>query len=229
MQQEQRKIQVDSTHEVSSIWTIPDGYEASKGSAILLAHGAGNNMEHSFIRYFHNAFAEAGLLSIKFNFPYADAGRKIPDRMERLQKTMQSVMESVRDDSKLAPTRLFLAGKSMGGRVASHLVAQGEACDGLVLLGYPLHPANRTDKLRVEHWSQLSCPILFVEGTRDPLCDLDLLNAMLSQIPSAVTVQIVEGGDHSFKVPKAAGKSQQAVLINIGAAIISWLTNKDAG
>jgi predicted alpha/beta-hydrolase family hydrolase len=226
MRQEQRKIQVDSKLQISSVWAIPEGYEAPTSSAIILAHGAGNNMEHSFISYFHQAFAEAGLLSIKFNFPYTDAGRKAPDRMELLQRTWQSLVKAVREDSRLAPKHLFLAGKSMGGRVASHLVAQGEACDGLVFLGYPLHPAKRTDKPRVEHWSQLSCPILFIEGTRDSLCDLDLLKAMLPQTPSSVTLHVVEGGDHSFKVPKSVEKTQEVVLGEIRTAIVSWLTDR---
>jgi predicted alpha/beta-hydrolase family hydrolase len=225
MWQEQRKIPVDSRLDVSSVWAIPDGYEASESSAIILAHGAGNNMEHAFISYFHAAFAEAGLLSVKFNFPYTDAGKKAPDRMELLQKTWQAVVRAVRDDSTLAPRHLFLAGKSMGGRVASHIVAEGESCNGLVFLGYPLHPAKRTDKLRVEHWSQLSCPTLFIEGTRDALCDLELLKALLPQIPASVSLHVIEGGDHSFKVPKSVGKTQEVVWGEIQTAIVFWLMN----
>jgi predicted alpha/beta-hydrolase family hydrolase len=220
---ESRKLKVDAKLEFLSVWAIPENYETTTGRAIILAHGAGNDMHSSFVSHFHHAFAEAGLLSIKFNFPYTDAGRKVPDRMELLENTWRAVIKAVRTDSKLAPKHLFLAGKSMGGRVASHVVAQGEPCDGLIFLGYPLHPAKQTEKLRIDHWSNIHCPTLFVEGARDSLCDLELLKAKLPLIPGPTTLYIVEGGDHSFKVPKSLGKEQDAVFANISHDIIAWL------
>jgi len=225
MQQEKRKIQVEPNIEVSSVWAIPDDYRGADGSAVILAHGAGNDMEHPFISHFHLAFAKAGLLSVKFNFPYKEAGRKAPDRMPLLESTWRAVIRAVRMDTDLSPKRLYLAGKSMGGRVASHVAAQGEPCDRLVFLGYPLHPPKRTDSLRVEHWAGLSCPLLFVQGTRDSLCGLDLLKSELPRISSPVALHIIEGGDHSFKAPKSNGKSQQDIWREIDWAITSWITN----
>jgi predicted alpha/beta-hydrolase family hydrolase len=224
MKQENRKIQVNPLAEVSSVWAIPDDYQGKEGSAIILAHGAGNDMEHPFIRHFHIAFAEAGMLSVKFNFPYKEAGRKAPDRMPLLENTWRAVINAVRTDSALSPKGLYLSGKSMGGRVASHVAAQGDSCQGLIFLGYPLHPPKRTDSLRVGHWAKLSCPTLFVQGTRDALCDLDLLKFQLQQIPTTAVLQIVEGGDHSFSVPKSSGKSQQDIWGEMELAITSWIT-----
>jgi predicted alpha/beta-hydrolase family hydrolase len=223
MQQEHRKIQVDPTLEVSSVWAIPDDFQPRDGTGIILAHGAGNGMDHPFISHFHHAFAEAGLLSVKFNFPYKEAGRKAPDRMPLLENTWRAVIRAVRTDAALSPKGLYLAGKSMGGRVASYVVEQGEPCQGLVFLGYPLHPPKRSDSLRVGHWAGLGCPVFFVQGTRDPLCDLDLLKSQIPAIPAPVALHVIKGGDHSFKVPKSVGKSQQDVWREIGLAITRWI------
>ncbi len=222
---EHRSIQVTPGIQVTSVWAIPEVYRANRNVAVITAHGAGNDMHHPFMEHFHRAFAEAGLLSVKFNFPYKELGRKAPDRMPMLEATWRAVLQAVRDDADLAPKRLFLAGKSMGGRVASHLAAQGEACDGLIFLGYPLHPAKQPEKLRVDHWPGLNGPVLFVEGTRDTLCDLATLKAHLPDIPGPVSLYIVEGGDHSFKPPASLGKDQATVWNEATSAVSDWLKN----
>ncbi len=227
MHQEKRKIRVDLDIEVSSVWAIPDDYPANDDRAIILAHGAGNDMDHPFISYVHHAFAEAGLLSVKFNFPYKELGRKAPDRMPLLESTWRAVIHAVKADPALSPKRLYLAGKSMGGRVASQVVAQGESCQGLLFLGYPLHPPKQTDRLRVQHWPSLTCPLLFVQGTRDSLCDLGLLRTQLPLIPAPVTLQLIDGGDHSFKVAKSSGKTERMVWEQIVATLMSWLGTQD--
>jgi predicted alpha/beta-hydrolase family hydrolase len=223
MQQEKRKIRVSPGAEVSSIWAIPDTYQGGDGRAIILAHGAGNDMEHPFMSHVHLACAEAGLLSVKFNFPYKESGRKAPDPLPLLENTWRAVIQAVRKDPALSPRCLFLAGKSMGGRVASYVAAQGEPCQGLIFLGYPLHPPKRTDRLRVEHWPGLSCPALFIQGTRDALCDLELLSAQLPRIPAPVTLRVIEGGDHSFKVPKSSGRTEAAVWQEVVSILLNWV------
>jgi hypothetical protein len=220
---EHRSIQVTPDIQVTSVWAIPEVYRANRNVAVILAHGAGNDMDHPFMEHFHRAIAAAGHLCVKFNFPYKEQGRKAPDRMPMLEATWRAVLQAVRDDANLAPKRLFLAGKSMGGRVASHLAAQAEACAGLIFLGYPLHPAKQPHKLRVDHWPGLHCPVLFVAGTRDSLCDLDTLKAHLPVIPGPVSLHIVEGGDHSFKVHASLGKDQAAVWNEAASAISDWL------
>jgi predicted alpha/beta-hydrolase family hydrolase len=167
------------------------------------------------------------MLSIKFNFPYTDAGRKAPDRMELLEKTWLAVVNAVRTDSTLAPKHLYFAGKSMGGRVASHIVAKGEQCNGLIFLGYPLHAAKQTEKLRVEHWADITCPVLFVEGTRDSLCDLEQLKSEIKRIPAPTNLYIIEGGDHSFKVPKSVGIDQEKIFSDVKQEVITWLAMMD--
>lgn len=222
-----RPIEVSADTQVSSVWAIPDGYEATSGSAVILAHGAGNDMNHPFICYFHNAFAEGGFLSVKFNFSYMEQGRKAPDRMPLLEATWRAVIAAVKADSDLAPRRLFFAGKSMGGRVASHLVAQGVACDGLIFLGYPLHPAKRPEKKRAEHWGGINCPLLFLQGSRDGLCDLPILRLELNRLSSPRVLHVVEGGDHSFKVPRSTGRSTGQAWAEAAGVAVDWIRGAD--
>jgi predicted alpha/beta-hydrolase family hydrolase len=118
---------------------------------------------------------------------------------------------------------VFAGGKSMGGRMASHLAAQGEAVDGLVFLGYPLHPSGKPDKLRADHLTAIEVPMLFIQGSRDPLCRLDLLDAALKPVKAPCLVHIIEGGDHSFKVLKRLGRTEQEVWREIVDTILGWV------
>ncbi len=219
-----RKIQVAPDKKVSSVWLVPDNYRRETG--IILAHGAGNDMHNPFLSHVHRALAKRGALSVKFNFPYKERGSKAPDRAPVLESTWRAVIGAVRNDPELAPRRLYLGGKSMGGRMASHLAAQGEDCAGLIFLGYPLHAAKKTDRLRSEHLPRIRCPMSFIQGTRDPLCDLDLLRALLPRLKTPVTLHIIEGGDHSFKVPKRLGRSEQAIWNEIVDTVAAELKMK---
>ena len=222
MREEHRKIAVQPGVEITSIWAIPDQYVPGQSDAIILAHGAGNDMNHPFMTTFHQAFTRAGLLSVKFNFPYTEQGRKAPDRPALLEQTWQAVYAAVTSDSS-CPKRLFLAGKSMGGRIASLAVAHGLECAGLIFLGYPLHPPKQPEKARTEHWPAIHCPTLFLEGTRDSLCDLALLESALPLLAGPAKLKIIKGGDHSFKVPKAQNQSQESVFEDVTATIRDWV------
>lgn len=219
----ERKIDVAADIRVSSVWAVPEDYRPQAGTALILAHGAGNDMQHPFIRHVHEGLARKGLLTIRFNFPYKEQGRKAPDRAPLLEATWRAVIGAVRNDPALSPRRLVLAGKSLGGRIASHLAAQGEDCDALVFLGYPLHPANKPEKLRDQHLPDIMCPMLFIEGTRDPLCRLDLLQGVLKSLSAPVTLHLIEGGEHSFKLPKRMGRSEAAVWDEIVDTVGGWL------
>jgi len=133
----------------------------------------------------------------------------------------------VRADRDLRADRLVIGGKSMGGRMASHLAAAGERVQGLLFLGYPLHPAGKPDQLRAAHLSRISAPMLFLTGTRDALCRLDLLQSVLGGIPNA-TLYVIEDGDHSFAVRKRSGRDAAAVRQEIAQASVDWL-NRTVG
>lgn len=209
---------------------------AAPGAAgLLLAHGAGTDMTNPLLRAVARGLAEQGHPVLLFNFAYTEAGRKAPDPMARLEACFRTVAAFARD--RLGERPLVLGGRSMGGRVASHLAAQGEPADGLVFLGYPLHPARRAgtevpdERLRTAHWEALRTPALFVQGDRDALADLALLEreraARLTGAPTVV--HVVAGGDHGFAVRKKDGRGEGEVLGEIVGAISGWLGERGLG
>ncbi len=149
-----------------------------------------------------------------------EAGRKVPDKREILEEAYTTIVEEVRS-SNFKPSSLFIGGKSMGGRIASQIAANGVEIDGLFFLGYPLHPPGRLDKLRDEHLFRIKKPMLFLSGTRDTFARRDLLEKVVSQIGSNAQIHWIQNGDHSFKTPgeKGIGKSTQEAL----GVLVEWL------
>jgi uncharacterized protein len=167
-------------------------------ATLLVAHGAGAGMQSPFLIGFCMAMAEARVTTVRFNFPYIERGRKAPDREPVLRETWLAVFDEVARGSRRP---VLAGGKSLGGRIASMCVADGMAAVGLVFLGYPLHPPGKPERLRAEHLERIQVPMLFIEGTRDPFADLGILRGILEPLGDRATLEIVEGGDHSFKVP----------------------------
>ncbi len=222
MQIVERTLAADSKTEIGSVWARPEGWQRGPRAAVVLAHGAGAGMDHEFISHLHLKLAHEGYLTVKFNFPYKHAGRKAPDRAQRLEAAFCKLLEAVRAYSP-GPKHLFVGGKSMGGRIASQLAAQGEKMTGLFLLGYPLHPPHRPQRLRSEHLAAIGCPALFIQGTRDALCRLDLLGPILSRLTNPVRLQVIEGGDHSFNVLKRSGRTRAEARQEVLATLLNWL------
>ncbi len=166
-------------------------------TAIILAHGAGQGMHSPFMTYFHTELAKRGYLSVRFNFDYMDAKRHIPDPQPKLQARYREVVETV--ILKHKPAHLVIGGKSMGGRVASYIAADTPGVNGLVFLGYPLHPPGKEGQLRDAHLYGLKLPMLFVSGTKDTFARRDLLEKVVNKIGKSATLVWVEGGDHSLK------------------------------
>jgi uncharacterized protein len=193
-------------------------------TAVVLGPGAGGSRSTPLLLHLAEALAATGRRAVLHNFPYTDAGRRIPDRPEILQGTTRAVAAFARQG--LRARRLVLGGKSMGGRIASQAVAHDTPADGIVFLGYPLHPPGRTDQLRTKHFADVHVPLLFVQGTRDAFARWDLLQALLASIGDQARLVPIEGGDHSFKVPRTAGKAGADVEADIARAIIAWLDEK---
>lgn len=194
--------------------------EPSRGVTFVLAHGAGTNMDHAFLVAVAERLAARGVAVVRFNFPYTERGDRAPDRAPVLEACYRAVLAQVRAD--LGGDRLVIGGKSMGGRMASHLAAAGEPLDGLVFLGYPLHPAGRPQQLRDAHLPRIAVPMLFLTGTRDALCPLDTLRPILARLPQA-TLHVVDDGDHSFAVRKKSGRTAEMVLDELADATLAWL------
>jgi uncharacterized protein len=186
-------------------------------TAVILAHGAGQGMNSPFMSYFHSELAKHGFHSVKFNFEYMDAKRRVPDPQPKLQARYRSVIENVITEHR--PKRLIIGGKSMGGRVASYIAADIPQVRGLIFLGYPLHPPGKPDQLRDQHLYGLHIPMLFISGTKDTFAERTLLERVVGKIGANATLEWIEGGDHSFK-RKRGDTESLAMALN---AIIRWI------
>ena len=179
-------------------------------------------MHSPFVRFFHTELAQHGFLSVKFNFPYMEARRKIPDKRDILENCYQTVIEQAQD-SKHKPSRTVIGGKSMGGRIASQVAATDRVkVDGLFFLGYPLHPLGKTDQLRDEHLYRIKKPMLFLSGTRDGFGRKDLLERVLEKIGPLAKIHWIEGGDHSFKTSQSKPGSDDGTHEAL-SVLLGWL------
>jgi uncharacterized protein len=189
-------------------------------ASVVLAHGAGAGMRSEFMEVMATALAGGGLDVWRFEFLYMANGRRSPDRAQVLEETWRHVMDGVRGKSDLP---LFVGGKSMGGRIASQVVAAGADADGLVFLGYPLHPPGKPERLRAEHLAAIRSPMMFVEGARDPFCPLDTLEEVLSGIKAKTEIVVIPDGDHSYKVRKSSGRSTAEAWDEVSGAVRDWV------
>jgi predicted alpha/beta-hydrolase family hydrolase len=200
--------------------------------AVLLAHGAGSDRNAPALRAVAGALEAAGIPSLRFDFPYRIAGRKAPDRPPVLLAAVREAAAELAAQTGLPPERLVLGGRSMGGRYCS--LAVGDAEDplpalGLLLLGYPLHPAGKPDNLRVEHFPRLKVPVLFLSGDRDALAGKADLEHWAETIPGPVDFHWLAGGDHGFRVPKSSGgKGEAAVLAEVADVSTKWVADLGA-
>jgi uncharacterized protein len=210
-----RRVVLPGGGAVSAVVALPSGFRrAGRTPAVILGHGAGSDMTSAFMSTIHSGLAREGYIAVKFNFPYTEARRRAPDPRPVLERCYRAVVDAIAADRALAPPWIAIGGKSLGGRIASYVAAAGAAVRGLVFLGYPLHPAGRPDALRADHLPGVPVPMLFVQGTRDTLCDLDRLRPVLARLPRA-TLHTIEGADHSFRVPRRLGRGDEDVWAEI--------------
>jgi len=193
--------------EVSGLLLMPENATA----LLVLSHGAGANMEHSFMEMLAQRLAAHGVGTLRFNFPYMEKGGGPPDRPKVAHPT---VITAVKKAAGLAKGRKLLAGgKSFGGRMTSQVAAQGELKEvaGIVYFGFPLHAPGKPSMERAAHLSDIEVPQLFLQGTRDTLADFDLIEEVCRSLKRATLVKM-EGGDHSFKTLKSSGITQEAAI-----------------
>jgi uncharacterized protein len=222
-------IPVFSDEDVSGVLEVPRGFEARSTVAVIVAHGAGNDMHNPLLVYFSEGLGRVGYLSLRFNFPYKEKGQKAPDPQEKLVRTWQAAFNFVKDHPQFGTPRIVTAGKSMGGRVASQMTAEGLISPrAIVFLGYPLHPPGKKEQLRDAHLYSIPVPMLFFAGTRDTLCDMNLLQKVLNRLKAPWELESIEGGDHSFELPKSFDTSEDEVYDRILKRTIDWLDHMKA-
>jgi uncharacterized protein len=218
-----RTLRTDPTvGEVAAAVHEPDG---TPDLAVLLTPGAGGDLDGDGLVALAEVLASHGSLVVRSNLPHNEAGRPAP-RAERSVHGFTRLFEDACD--RIAPgLRWVVGGKSYGGRVASMAVAAGVEALGLVFYGYPLHPPGKPQTLRVDHWPEVTVPTLFLQGSRDPFCDLDLLDANIHRLAGETTLEIVDGGDHSLNIPAKASSDgarhpAPEVLRALTPAITRW-------
>ena len=188
----------------------------------VLAHGAGAGMRHPFLEAISQRLAEQGVATLRYQFRYMEQRSRRPDPPAVAAATVRA---AVAEAARLAPgLPLVAGGKSFGGRMTS--TAQAEeplpGVRGLVFLGFPLHPPGRPDDKRADHLARVTIPMLFLQGTRDAFADLELLRPVAKRLGDRATLHLVEGGDHSFKVPKKSGRSEGDVMGELARALVTW-------
>jgi uncharacterized protein len=212
-------IEVDEARRVSGLLQAPDDARA----CYVLAHGAGAGMAHPFMAGLADALAKRGVATLRYQFPYMEHRSRRPDPPKIAQAAVRAaVAEAVK---RLPNLPLFAGGKSFGGRMTSQAQAASPlpAVRGLVFLGFPLHPAGRPSSERAEHLSAVRIPMLFLQGTRDALADLSLLEPVISGLGARGNLQIFEQADHSFHVPTKSGRSDVDVMSSLAEAIAAWI------
>jgi uncharacterized protein len=217
------KIKVTEREEVTAL-LYPASKQKRAGLTIVLGHGAGANQLSGFMRLFASGLAARGFDAMTFNFLYSEQRRSIPDPKARLESCYQAVIKAALNHRKLKANRLVIGGKSMGGRIASQVAAaHPDGIAGLVFLGYPLHPPGRLDKMRDEHLQEIRSPMLFCQGQRDAFGTEEEIRAVIKKRRLPARLYMIEGGDHSFKVPKSAGVSEEQVYENVMDATAEWV------
>lgn len=199
--------------------SLPVRIEGPANAAVtfVLAPGAGTSMSHPSLAGLQHSLAARGLRVVTFDFPYRARGRGAPDRLPVLIAAYRAIIDAVRPPS---PARLYIGGRSMGGRVSSHVAAASVRVDGLIFLSFPLHPPGKPGIDRAAHLSSIKAPMRFIQGTRDTFARWDLFEKVLASLPTATLLKLDEA-DHSLHVPKRTGRTnaqiQQAVVDDITA------------
>lgn len=201
--------------------TVSAIVEGSGPVGILLAHGAGTDQEHPSITELRSGLARGGHTVMSFNYPYTERGSKRPDHQDRLVACHRAAADHLATQV----DGLFLAGRSMGGRMGTYLTAAGYPAQGLILYAYPLHPAGKPEKLRVDQFGDVTVPMLFLQGSNDALSRMELFNEHIRHLPNA-EVEMLEGAGHGFR---GGGWTLETIIERYVAASLAWIDRISSG
>jgi uncharacterized protein len=215
---QQLSLEAGASGQVSALLVRPDAPRA----CFVFAHGAGAGMTHSFMEAFANGLGERDIASLRYQFPYMEKGSKRPDPPAIAQATVRAaVTKAAQSFPGLA---LIAGGKSFGGRMTSQAQAAAPlpGVRGLALIGFPLHPAGKPSTDRADHLTKVNIPMLFLQGTRDGLAEVPLIEGVVQRLGSRATLHLVDGADHSFHVLARSGRNDREVLDEILDAFVDW-------
>ena len=218
LEQEPSRFPVDGGGELSALLVRP----RNARYLLVLAHGAGAGMAHPFMKNLSDELAAVGVATFRYQFPYMEQRRHIPDSPAVLTRTVAAAIHAATQAAPGLP--LLAGGKSMGGRMTSEAAAQNllDGVRGLVFFGFPLHPPNHPGTKRADHLRKVPQPMLFLQGTRDTFADLELLRPIYAKLAPRATLHIIESADHSFNVLKSSKRTDAEVLRELAETTASW-------
>ena len=219
---------VHGTDHVSAVLGIPRWWPTGARLGLVIAHGAGSDLNDPAVTYLHRELTERRFLSLRFNFPFAEtrtpAGKaRRPDSMTVLRRCFRAAVGALARDPTAAPAHLFLAGKGLGAQVAADLSIARTRADGLILMSYPLHPAGKPEQAEADQLYRVVAPMLFLQGSRDRYADLDVLRQTLSRVGAPTGLYVAQEADHHFKVPKKAGRPEEEIHAEMLSVVDSWI------
>jgi hypothetical protein len=209
--QESIRVPVTPETSVSGVLGIPEWWPTGERTGLVLAHDSSASMDHPLLLHLHRTLSDMGTLTLRFNFPFAEMGKKRADAQPLLQRTYRAVVGFLLSDPQNAPAKTVLSGLGLGARVAAEVVAQGLKADALILYSYPLHPVGKPGQVRADELFRIICPILFIQGTKDPTCRLDRLRALLRRIGAPTALSVIEDADHGFGVARRSPRTLEQV------------------
>lgn len=213
------RVEVPESGEVSALMLRPRGARC----LLVFGHGAGAGMTHAFMNAMAHRLADRRIATFRYQFPYMERGRSFPDKPAVLVRTVRAAVVAAGNAASDLP--LVAGGKSMGGRMSSQAASNQPLgrTRGLVFFGFPLHPAGKPGTERAEHLSRVPLPMLFLQGTRDKLADLDLLRPVVDDLGQRAKLHVVDGADHGFHVLKRSGRTDEEVLDDLARSTEIWV------
>lgn len=215
--------QIAGTDSLSGVLGVPEWWPTGSRVGILLAHGQSSTMADPLIERLQQELTQRKFLTLRFNFPFAEVGKKRPDNLLVLERAYRAAIALLGRDPTSAPAHLFLGGKNLGARVAAQVGAAGTHVDGFFFLGFPLHPQDKPKDVRAEELFRIISPMLFVQGARDRSCDLDVLRRTLGRVGAPTSLHVVEDADHGLRVAKKFNRTPGEVSDEVRATLESWI------
>jgi predicted alpha/beta-hydrolase family hydrolase len=209
--------------EVSAVLGVPQWWPTGQRVGVVLAHGLSRDLSDPMLEYLQKELTERHCLTLRFNFPFGEAGKKRPDRPEVLQRTFRAAIDALSRDPNATPAHLFIGGSGLGGQVAAELAGARLRVDGVFLMGFPLHPLGKVELADPGQLFRIISPMLFLQGARDRHCDLDVLRQTLTRGGAPTNLQVIKDADHHFKVLKKSERTEEEIREELLGCIANWI------
>lgn len=219
------QLAVSSQVSVTGTIGVPEWWPSGHRTGVLLGHDVGADLNQPLLVQLQDRLTDSGFLSIRFNFPYAEQGKKRPDALPLLERTYRTAVQALLADPEEAPARLIFGGFGLGARVASHVIANGLKADGLLCISYPLHPSGKPSQQKADALFRIICPILFVQGSRDSHCRIDRLELLQRRIGAPTQTAVIEDADHELQPVKRSTRTPDDISAQALSSIDAFLSS----